>query len=106
MGIATQNPELRKRYTGKPEFVVNFFEYIAEEVRELLASLGLKGVTMRSLPIAGVVATPADAPSFAAIILGMEEGTGLPETALADTGFASGEAAAALESLAEAERRP
>ena len=46
---------------------------------------------------AGVVATPADAPSFTAIILGMEEGTGLPKTVLADTGFASGEAAAALE---------
>ncbi len=37
VGIATQNPELRKRFSGRPEFVVNFFEYIAEEVRELLA---------------------------------------------------------------------
>ena len=42
VGIATQNPELRKRFTGKPEFVVNFFEYIAEEVRELLAELGFR----------------------------------------------------------------
>ncbi len=42
VGIATQNPELRKRFTGRPEFVVNFFEYIAEEVRELLASLGFR----------------------------------------------------------------
>ncbi len=33
VGVATQNPELRKRFTGKPEFVVNFFEFIAEEVR-------------------------------------------------------------------------
>ena len=41
VGIATQNPELRKRFTGKPEFVVNFFEFIAEEVREYLAALGL-----------------------------------------------------------------
>ncbi len=40
VGIATQNPELRKRFTGRPEFVVNFFEYIAEEVRELLGALG------------------------------------------------------------------
>ncbi|MHB8456541.1 MAG: glutamate synthase large subunit, partial [Acidimicrobiales bacterium] len=40
VGIATQNPELRKRFTGKPEFVETFFEYIAEEVRELLAELG------------------------------------------------------------------
>ena len=35
VGVATQNPELRERFTGKPEFVVNFFEFIAEEVREL-----------------------------------------------------------------------
>src|SRR6202043_2754703 len=44
VGIATQNPELRKRFSGKPEFVVTFFEYIAEEVRELLASLGLRSL--------------------------------------------------------------
>ncbi|MCL2393161.1 MAG: glutamate synthase large subunit, partial [Acidimicrobiaceae bacterium] len=44
VGIATQNPELRKRFTGKPEFVVTFFEYIAEEVRELLASLGFRSL--------------------------------------------------------------
>ncbi len=44
VGIATQNPELRKRFTGRPEFVVNFFEYIAEEVRELLASLGARSL--------------------------------------------------------------
>jgi glutamate synthase (NADPH/NADH) large chain len=42
VGVATQNPELRKRFTGKPEFVETFFEYIAEEVRELLAQLGFK----------------------------------------------------------------
>ena len=42
VGIATQNPELRKRFSGKPEFVVNFFEYIAEEVREYLAQLGFR----------------------------------------------------------------
>ena len=45
----------------------------------------------------GVVATPADAPSFASTILGMEHGIGLPKTVLADTGFASAEAVAALE---------
>jgi glutamate synthase (NADPH/NADH) large chain len=44
VGIATQNPELRKRFTGRPEFVVNFFEYIAEEVRELLAALGFRSL--------------------------------------------------------------
>jgi glutamate synthase (NADPH/NADH) large chain len=42
VGVATQNPELRKRFTGKPEFVVNFFEFIAQEVRELLAELGVR----------------------------------------------------------------
>src|SRR5665213_3113060 len=41
VGIATQNPVLRERYTGTPEFVETFFEYIAEEVREYLAALGL-----------------------------------------------------------------
>ena len=39
VGIATQNPELRERFSGKPEFVETFFEYIAEEVRELLAEI-------------------------------------------------------------------
>jgi glutamate synthase (NADPH/NADH) large chain len=42
VGVATQNPELRKRFTGKPEFVVNFFEFIAREVREYLAALGFR----------------------------------------------------------------
>ncbi len=42
VGIATQNPELRKRFSGKPEFVDNFFEFIAEEVRELMAQLGFR----------------------------------------------------------------
>ena len=42
VGVATQNPELRERFTGKPEFVVNFFEFIAEEVREHLAALGFR----------------------------------------------------------------
>jgi len=40
--VATQNPRLRQRFTGKPEFVVNFFEFIAEEVREYLAALGCR----------------------------------------------------------------
>ena len=42
VGIATQDPELRKRFTGKPEFVVNFFRFIAEEVREYMAQLGFR----------------------------------------------------------------
>ncbi len=44
VGIATQNPELRKRFNGRPEFVTTFFEYIAEEVREHLAALGLRSL--------------------------------------------------------------
>ena len=44
VGIATQNPELRARFSGKPEFVETFFEYIAEEVREHLASLGFRSI--------------------------------------------------------------
>lgn len=44
VGIATQNPVLRDRFSGKPEFVVNFFEFIAEEVRELLAELGFRSI--------------------------------------------------------------
>jgi glutamate synthase (NADPH/NADH) large chain len=44
VGVATQNPELRKRFSGKPEFVVNFFEFIAQEVREYLAALGARSL--------------------------------------------------------------
>jgi len=44
VGVATQNPELRKRFNGKPEFVVNFFQFIAEEVREYLAELGFRSL--------------------------------------------------------------
>ncbi|WP_416211766.1 glutamate synthase large subunit [Microbacterium xanthum] len=42
VGVATQNPVLRSRFTGKPEFVVNFMEFIAQEVREYLAELGFR----------------------------------------------------------------
>jgi glutamate synthase domain-containing protein 2/glutamate synthase domain-containing protein 1/glutamate synthase domain-containing protein 3 len=42
VGIATQDPELRARFKGTPEHVVNFFFFVAEEVREILASLGLR----------------------------------------------------------------
>ncbi|WP_447036795.1 glutamate synthase large subunit [Streptomyces sp. DSM 118878] len=44
VGIATQNPALRERFTGKAEYIVNFFEFIAEEVRELLAELGFRSI--------------------------------------------------------------
>ena len=42
VGVATQNPQLRAKFSGKPEFVVNFFEFIAEEVRQYLARLGFR----------------------------------------------------------------
>jgi glutamate synthase domain-containing protein 3 len=42
VGVATQDPELRKKFDGKPEYVVNFFTFIAEEVRQIMAELGFK----------------------------------------------------------------
>ena len=44
VGVATQNEELRKRFTGKPEYVVNFMEFIAEELREYMAKLGFRTI--------------------------------------------------------------
>ncbi|WP_244833614.1 glutamate synthase large subunit [Clostridium sp. BJN0001] len=44
VGIATQNPVLRKRFKGKPEYVINFMYYIAEELREIMAKLGFRKV--------------------------------------------------------------
>lgn len=44
VGIATQNPELRKRFKGKPEYVINFMRFVAQELREYMAKLGIKTV--------------------------------------------------------------
>ncbi len=44
VGIATQNPELRQRFTGNPDHVVRFFEYLAQDLREIMAQLGFKTV--------------------------------------------------------------
>ncbi|MCK5759485.1 MAG: glutamate synthase large subunit, partial [Clostridiales bacterium] len=44
VGVATQNPELRKYFKGKPEYVVNFMKFIAEEIREIMAELGFKNL--------------------------------------------------------------
>ncbi len=44
VGVATQNPELRKRFNGKPEYIINFMKFVAQELREIMASLGLKTV--------------------------------------------------------------
>ncbi|MGQ9659788.1 MAG: glutamate synthase large subunit [Thermochromatium sp.] len=42
VGVATQDPELRKRFTGKPEYLINYFFFVAEEVRQLMARLGFR----------------------------------------------------------------
>ncbi|MCR4657228.1 MAG: glutamate synthase large subunit [Lachnospiraceae bacterium] len=44
MGVATQNPELRKRFSGKPEYVENFMRFIARQLREIMAGLGIRSV--------------------------------------------------------------
>ncbi len=44
MGVATQNPELRKRFAGKPEYVMNFMRFVAQELREIMAKLGIRTV--------------------------------------------------------------
>ena len=44
VGVATQNPELRKRFTGKPEYIINFMTFIASEMREYMAKLGIRTV--------------------------------------------------------------
>ncbi len=59
VGIATQKPELRARFSGRPEFVETFFEYIAEEVREHLAALGLRSLQEAIGRVDLVDATPA-----------------------------------------------
>ena len=44
MGIATQNPELRKRFQGKPEYIINFMHFVAQELREYMAKLGIRTI--------------------------------------------------------------
>ena len=44
VGVATQNPELRKKFTGKPEYVMNFMRFVAQELREYMAKLGFKTI--------------------------------------------------------------
>ena len=59
VGVATQNPELRAKFTGKPEFVETFFEYIAEEVREHLAALGFRSLDEAIGAVDALDVTPA-----------------------------------------------
>jgi glutamate synthase (NADPH/NADH) large chain len=42
VGVATQDPELRKKFTGKPEFLINYFRFMVQEVREIMAELGIR----------------------------------------------------------------
>ncbi|MBS2938233.1 glutamate synthase large subunit [Nocardioides sp. J2M5] len=60
VGVATQNPVLRERFSGKADYVVNFFEFIAQEVREILAELGFRSLDeaigqVGTLDVAGAV---------------------------------------------------
>ncbi len=59
VGIATQNPELREKFAGDPDHVVRFFEFIAEEVRELLAELGFRSVAEAVGHVEALNMTPA-----------------------------------------------
>ena len=86
VGVATQDPVLRQRYTGSPEFVENFFRYIAEEVRELLAELGYRSLDeavgaverLRQIPgpgrkaarvdLSNVIAAPVEGPRTQATV--------------------------------------
>ena len=61
VGVATQNQELRAKFTGKPEFVINFFEFIAEEVREHLAALGFRTLAEAIGHVEALDTTPAEA---------------------------------------------
>ncbi len=115
VGVATQNPELRTRFTGEPEFVETFFEYLAEEVRELLAALGFRTLAQaighvecldvqpavehwkaRGLDLTPVLEVPAVAPGTVMHCVG-EQDHGLEETldheliALAEPALARGE---------------
>ncbi len=60
VGVATQNAELRQKFSGKPEFVVNFFEFIAEEVREHLAALGFRTLAEAVGHVEVLDTTPAE----------------------------------------------
>ncbi len=63
VGIATQNPKLRARFTGKPEFVENFFEFVAQEVREYLALLGARTLDEIIGDVTKLSVTPIEDPT-------------------------------------------
>lgn len=70
VGVATQDPELRKRFTGTPDMVISFFQYVAEEVRELLGELGFRTLEEAIGHVEVLEATlPADHPKAAMLDL-------------------------------------
>ncbi|MGD9795085.1 MAG: glutamate synthase large subunit, partial [Acidimicrobiia bacterium] len=83
VGVATQNPELRKRFSGKPEFVVNFFEFIATEVREILAELGFRSIA-EAIGHAELIETRAAVDHWKAHGLDLSPILTIPETAYPD----------------------
>ena len=62
VGVATQDPELRKKFAGKPEHVVNFMFFIAEEVREIMAQLGFRTINEMVGRVDRLDTTPGDRP--------------------------------------------
>ena len=62
VGVATQDPELRRRFAGKPEFVENFFRFIAREVREYMAALGFRRIDEMIGRVDGLDVRPARGP--------------------------------------------
>ncbi len=68
VGIATQDPELRRRFAGKPEYVVNFFRFLAQEVREYMAQLGFRTMDdwkARGLDLSSILYQPDMPPEVA-----------------------------------------
>jgi glutamate synthase (NADPH) large chain len=82
VGVATQNPELRKRFAGEPEFVVNFFEFLAREVREYLAALGFRSIA-EAVGHAELLDTAAAAEHWKAAGLDLRRLLHVPQTAAA-----------------------
>ncbi len=77
MGIATQNPELRKRFRGKPEYIVNFMHFIAQELREYMAKLGIRTVDElvgRTDLLCKKPISEAERIDFSQILAGTDEG--------------------------------
>jgi glutamate synthase (NADPH/NADH) large chain len=88
VGVATQNPVLRERFTGKPEFVETFFHYIANEVRELLASMGLRSID-EAVGRVDLLDTRAAIDHWKAAGLDLSPILAMPDVALGEDGLPS-----------------